>query len=83
MLGAIGDERTLGQLRLENHPAVESVKPILAPYKLTSTEVKRTRTQVRIGPAQFALGGRRIGVIAGPCAIFFVPAATFLDNSCG
>jgi 3-deoxy-7-phosphoheptulonate synthase len=54
---------------IENAPMVERVVPILAPYKLASTEVKRTRTRVPIGPKQFALGGRKLGVIAGPCAV--------------
>ena len=69
VVACIGDKRAVDKGAIENAPMVERVLPILAPYKLTSTEVKRTRTQVQIGPAQFALGGRRIGVIAGPCAV--------------
>jgi 3-deoxy-7-phosphoheptulonate synthase len=48
---------------------VERVVPILAPYKLASTEVKGTRTEVAIGPKGFPLGGRKIGVVAGPCSV--------------
>jgi 3-deoxy-7-phosphoheptulonate synthase len=48
---------------------VERIVPILAPYKMASTEVKRTRTEVPIGPKGFPIGGRKIGVIAGPCAV--------------
>ena len=29
VLGALGDERVLGTLHLENHPLVESVTPVL------------------------------------------------------
>jgi len=49
VLGALGDERSLGRLHLENHPMVESVKPILAPYKLVSREMKEADTVVHIG----------------------------------
>jgi 3-deoxy-7-phosphoheptulonate synthase len=36
---------------------------------MASTEVKRERTVVRIGPEGFPIGGPKIGVIAGPCAV--------------
>ena len=39
VIGALGDERKLGQLHLESHPAVERVDPILAPYKAVSREM--------------------------------------------
>jgi 3-deoxy-7-phosphoheptulonate synthase len=48
---------------------VERIVPILAPYKMASAEVKPTRTQVPIGPSRFPIGGQRVGVIAGPCAV--------------
>jgi len=38
VLGAIGDERVLGNLHIENHPLVERVSPVLTPYKLVSRE---------------------------------------------
>ena len=38
VLGALGDERILAELQLEADPQVESVKPILSPYKLVSRE---------------------------------------------
>jgi 3-deoxy-7-phosphoheptulonate synthase len=46
---------------------VEKVVPILAPYKMASTEVKQERTTV--AARGFAVGGKRIGVIAGPCSV--------------
>jgi 3-deoxy-7-phosphoheptulonate synthase len=46
---------------------VESLKPILAPYKLVSRELHPHDTIVRIGNA--AIGGRGFTVIAGPCAV--------------
>jgi 3-deoxy-7-phosphoheptulonate synthase len=67
VLGALGDERVLGQLHLESHPIVESVKPILAPYKLVGREMHPHDTVVKIGNA--SIGGGRFMVIAGPCAV--------------
>ena len=40
VLGALGDERILTSLRLESHPLVEKVTPILSSYKLASREIK-------------------------------------------
>jgi 3-deoxy-7-phosphoheptulonate synthase len=48
---------------------VERVVPILAPYKMASSEVKQTPTVVPIGPAAFPIGSARIGIIAGPCSV--------------
>jgi len=67
VLGALGDERVLAELNLESHPMVESVKPILAPYKLVSRELHPHDTIVKIGGV--AIGGRAFAVIAGPCAV--------------
>ena len=67
VLGALGDERVLAELNLESHPMVESVKPILAPYKLVSRELHPHDTIVKIG--SLAIGGRGFAVIAGPCAV--------------
>ena len=67
VLGALGDERVLAELNLESHPMVESVKPILAPYKLVSRELHPHDTIVRIG--DLPIGGRNLAVIAGPCAV--------------
>jgi len=36
---------------------------------MASTEVKKERSQVKIGPKQFPVGGRKIAMIAGPCAV--------------
>ena len=67
VLGALGDERVLAELALDSHPMVESLKPILAPYKLVSREMHPHDTVVRLGKA--AIGGRGFTVIAGPCAV--------------
>jgi len=67
VLGALGDERILAELALEAEPGVESVKPILAPYKLVSRELHPHDSIVPIGGA--SIGGGRFGLIAGPCAV--------------
>ena len=67
VLGAIGDERVLGKLHLENHPSVEEVKPVLAPYKMVSREVHPDDTVVSIGGVP--VGNGFFTVIAGPCAV--------------
>jgi 3-deoxy-7-phosphoheptulonate synthase len=69
VVACIGDKRMVDKSAIENAPMVERIVPILAPYKIASTEVKTTRTEIAIGPGGFALGGRKVGVIAGPCAV--------------
>jgi 3-deoxy-7-phosphoheptulonate synthase len=67
VLGALGDERVLAELGLDGHPMVESLKPILSPYKLVSREMHPHDTVVRFGKAN--IGGTGFAVIAGPCAV--------------
>jgi len=71
VLGALGDERVLAALNLDSHPMVESVKPILAPYKLVSRETHPHDTVVHIGAGAHAtaIGGTALAIIAGPCAV--------------
>src|SRR5207249_9630188 len=68
VIGAVGDDRGKDALRsLESLECVESVTPILKPYKLASREVRAESTQVRIGDV--TIGGRSIVVMAGPCSV--------------
>ncbi len=67
VLGALGDERALESLHLDSDPLVESVKPILAPYKLVGREIHPHDSIVELGNAR--IGGGRFTVIAGPCAV--------------
>ncbi len=69
VIAAIGDKRTVDKGAIENAPMVERIMPILAPYKMASTEVKQERSEIKIGPKQFPIGGRKVGIIAGPCAV--------------
>ena len=67
LIGAIGDERVLRSIPLEAMPGVEKVMAILAPYKIASREFQKEDTIVKIGGLE--IGGRKIIVIAGPCAV--------------
>ncbi len=67
VIGALGDERRLGQLHLESHPSVERVDPILAPYKAVSREMHPQDSIVKIGDSR--IGSKKFTVIAGPCAV--------------
>jgi len=63
----IGDEDVLREQPFEAIAGVESVKPILRPFKLVSRETHPDRTVVKVG--NVAIGGAKVVVVAGPCAV--------------
>lgn len=67
VVALVGDERPVSRDLLESFPGVEKVVPILAPYKMASVEVHRKPTTVVVDGFKF--GGKRIGLIAGPCTV--------------
>lgn len=67
LIGAIGDERVLRSVPLDAMPGVEKVMAVLAPYKLASREFKKDDTIVKVDGIE--IGGKRIVVMAGPCAV--------------
>ncbi len=67
VIAALGEKRDGAKQALETGEGVEKVVPILAPYKMASTEVKKERTTVT--SRDFAAGGKKIGVVAGPCSV--------------
>ncbi|HEX3866702.1 MAG TPA: 3-deoxy-7-phosphoheptulonate synthase, partial [Gemmatimonadaceae bacterium] len=71
IIGCIGDESLLHGVSLRSLPGVESVTPVLKPYKLASREFAADRTVVRVGSRDggAAFGGPSITVIAGPCSV--------------
>ncbi len=70
VVGCIGDEGLLAEAALLSLPGVESVTPIMKPYKLASREFVADRSVVRVGDAAGGVvGGRRLAVIAGPCSV--------------
>ncbi len=69
VIAAIGDKRMVDKGAIENAPMVDRIMPILAPYKMASTEVQQERSQIKVGPKKFPIGGKKVGIIAGPCAV--------------
>jgi 3-deoxy-7-phosphoheptulonate synthase len=68
IIGCIGDEERLQEIPLRSLPGVESVMPVLKPYKRASREFNVDRTIVRVGERAM-IGGNAICVIAGPCSV--------------
>ena len=70
ILGCIGDERMLSEVPIATLPGVESVIPILKPYRQASREFRADATIVTVGEAAgAAIGGNTLTVIAGPCSV--------------
>ncbi len=67
IIGVIGEEDLLRVQPMEIFPGVEKVIPVLAPYKLVSREFKPSDTVVEVNGIK--IGGKRIVVMAGPCAV--------------
>lgn len=67
IITVMGDEDVIRELPLTAIAGVESVKPILKPFKLVSRETHPDRTVVDVGGVK--IGGSKIIVIAGPCAV--------------
>ena len=68
VIGAVGDDRGKERLRaLEALEIVETVTPILKPFKLASLEVKSEPTRITVGDV--VIGGKKLVVMAGPCAV--------------
>jgi 3-deoxy-7-phosphoheptulonate synthase len=73
ILGAVGVSG-IDIREVEMLPGVARVIPITSPYKLASREFRKDDTVISIGPDSpgshpVRLGGLRIVVIAGPCAV--------------
>lgn len=67
VVAALGEKRDGAKQALETGDGVEKVVPILAPYKMASTEVKKEPTCV--AARQLNVGAGKIGIIAGPCSV--------------
>jgi 3-deoxy-7-phosphoheptulonate synthase len=70
IIGCIGDESILSEIPLQALPGVESVTPILKPYKLAAREFTAHPSIVRVGDhAGRLVGGAELAIIAGPCSV--------------
>jgi 3-deoxy-7-phosphoheptulonate synthase len=68
VIGCIGDESLLEGVPLRSLSGVESVMPVLRPYKRASIDFAATRTIVKPG-AGASFGGDTLTIIAGPCSV--------------
>ena len=66
-IGITGNRGAIQTGSFENLPGVAEVIPVSAPYKLVSRESKRENTVVSVGGVP--VGGERVVVIGGPCAV--------------
>src|SRR5258706_16005164 len=62
VVAALGEKRDGAKQALETIEGVEKVVPILAPYKMASTEVKKDPTCVQVRGLK--VGAGRLGIIA-------------------
>ena len=68
VVGAVGDDRGKERLRaLESLEYVESVTPILQPFKLASREVHPHDSVFQVDGVP--IGGPRLTIMAGPCSV--------------
>jgi 3-deoxy-7-phosphoheptulonate synthase len=67
IIGVIGNDRPLADHPLSLLDGVETVVPILQPFKLASRDFHPADTVVPIDG--IAVGGNRVIIMAGPCAI--------------
>ncbi len=70
VVAVIGNDRFKDRSVLESVEGVDKVVPILAPYKMASVEMKKERSAVPLGgKIKATVGGKKIGIIAGPCSV--------------
>jgi len=68
IIGMIGEYAEKYKDSFEAMDAVEHISEIQKPYKLASREFKKTNTVIKISRS-VEIGGKKIHVMAGPCAI--------------
>lgn len=68
IIGLIGPEDILQSTPLEAFPGVEKVMPVLSPFKLVSREMRPQDSVIDVGKG-VKIGGKKIEVMAGPCAV--------------
>src|SRR5271170_6857445 len=68
---AIGITGNQGEVQagLEELAGVQEVIRVTKPYKLVSRDIKEENTVIRFAGSDATIGGPRLAIIAGPCAI--------------
>jgi 3-deoxy-7-phosphoheptulonate synthase len=79
VIGVIGPEDKIREKPLGVFPGVESVTPVLKPYKLVSYEFRGTSSKVKIGDV--VLGNKEVVIMAGPCSVENEDQITTIANS--
>ena len=70
IIGCVGDDARLADVALLTLHGVETVTPVLRPYKLASLEFAHGPSVIHVGDASgCTVGGRELAVIAGPCSV--------------
>ena len=70
IVGCIGDESLLQEAALLSLPGVESVTPVMKPYRLAWRGFTADSTVVRVGDrGAISIGGPALAIIAGPCSV--------------
>jgi 3-deoxy-7-phosphoheptulonate synthase len=69
VVACVGEERGEAHslARLESESGVERVMPVLKSFKLASREVRPEGSRIDVGGVE--IGGQRLTIIAGPCAV--------------
>jgi 3-deoxy-7-phosphoheptulonate synthase len=67
VIGCVGDESRLQHISLLSIPGVDTVHPVMKPYKLASREFAAEPSRIGLGEAE--IGGPEVVVIAGPCSV--------------
>ncbi len=66
IIGVIGDDRYVAKDKIASLEGVESVIPVLRPFKLTSREFHPESTRIRVNGVEL---GKKFVTIAGPCSV--------------
>ena len=67
VIGVVGPEDIIREKPLAAIPGVESVTPVLKPYKLVAHEFRQTASLVKVGDV--TVGGPQVVVMSGPCSV--------------
>ena len=67
ILGAEGNAAAVDQEKISLLSGVERVMRVSEPYKMANRKYHPQNTQIDVGGVK--IGGKRLGVIAGPCSV--------------
>ncbi len=67
IIGIIGDKKIIAELPVQVMAGVEKVVSVTVGYKLVSREFRPANSIIRVNG--FDIGGERLAVMAGPCAV--------------